>query len=376
MMRRAYMRCVLLAVVMLLSVFSACNTFEYGFDESKANVTNPNQSVLEFKMDWSDADMSGSAGQAPENMTVLMSRKVHSINYLWTLNDDTEFVINDTTFQDSQIIANGDYYLVAFNDYGKIYDLTDYSRFEETGVLALKDLYATLPSVSAEEVFAQGMIMDFNPYSGYVRQADQSLYHFVNKSLQFPNTQTKVKLSPSDLAREFSVRLSVETEAAVSITRVAGILSGVPSRVQLMTGFVSRNETAKVVFELQKKSSYGNTSFYEGKVKALGLFASQDESLITGPGILQVSLHASINEAGIITERVFYAGINLKKEIDAAQLMIQSEDKTGYWVIPQNEIKKIIVNPVLKVRKSQIESGEEEGYEVWFDNEVEIKPEL
>ena len=376
MMRRLHIECVLLTMVMLLSVFSACNSFEYGFDESKANAPNPNLSVLAFKMDWGNTDVPTSTGKLPDTMTMLMSRKVHSLNYLWYLNSDTEFIINDTTVQASQIIGNGDYYLVAFNDYGNIYELTDYSRFEETGTLALKDLYATLPSVSADDVSSQGDIMDFNPYSGYVKHAEKPLYHFISKSLQFPNTLSKVKLSPTDLAREFTVRISVETEDMVSITRVAAVLSGVPSRVQLMTGFVSRNETAKVVFELQKKSSYGKTAFYEGKVKALGLFASQDQALITGPGILQVSLYASINEDGAVTERVFYAGINLKKEIDAARLMVQSEDKTGYWAIPQSDIKKIAVTPVLKVRKSQIESGEGDGYEVWFENEAEIKPDL
>ena len=372
MMRVSHMRIVLLAMVMLLPLLVACNTFEYGFDETQAEMSNPNMSNLTFRFDWDNVG----SDLMPEEMTVLMSRKVNSLNYIWTLDGQGRFITDGQEVPVNQVIGNGEYYLVAFCNQSSLYQITDYRRFEEPGQVAMRDLYATVLPVSTEDVSGSGEVLDFNMYSGYVAHTEDPLYHYIDKGLKFPHTSAAVSLEPTTLTREFTLSLAVETEPEVSIDRVVAVLSGVPQRVQLMSGFVSRNETAKVVFDMERDAVYGKRIAYEGKFKSLGLFSSQDETLITGPGVLQVSLYASVHKDGIDEERLLYAVINLKDTIDDAGIMCQSEDKTGYWVVPQDEIETLYVEPVLRVRKSQVESGESSGYDIWVESDAEIKPEL
>ena len=361
-------------IAMLLPLFWSCNRFEYGFDESAANMKDPNQSELSFVFP--------ETAVVPEHVAVLMSRKVNSLNYQWTIDSLGQVVQDDQTLAASQMIYNGEYYLIAFNKYSDFYTITDYSEFED-GTIRMKDLYAIVPSMSSEELELDDDLLNLNPYSGYVAHTDEPLLHFVDRSLLFPYSSGIVSLDLTDLTREYTLTLMVEAEKSVTIKRIAAIMSGVPTHVQLMSGLVSRKETSKVVFDFYavdgSKAQDGLDMVscrYEGKIRSLGIFPASDAGMTTGPGILQVFLTTSVDDGPDEVERTFYAGINIKKAIEEAAVMIQSEDRSGYWAVPQNGLKAIEVDAVLKVMKNHIEAGEAEGTEVWFENDAEISPEL
>ena len=247
----------------------------------------------------------------------------------------------------------------------------------------MKDLYAIVPSMSSEELELDDDLLNLNPYSGYVAHTDEPLLHFVDRSLLFPYSSGIVSLDLTDLTREYTLTLMLEAEKSVTIKRIAAIMSGVPTQVQLMSGLVSRKETSKVVFDFYavdgSKAQDGLDMVscrYEGKIRSLGIFPASDAGMTTGPGILQVFLTTSVDDGPDEVERTFYAGINIKKAIEEAAVMIQSEDRSGYWAVPQNGLKAIEVDAVLKVMKNHIEAGEAEGTEVWFENDAEISPEL
>lgn len=369
-----------MVTAVLLPLFGACNRFEYGFDESAVNMKDPNQSELSFVFP--------ETAVVPEHVAVLMSRKVNSLNYQWTIDSQGQVVQDDQTLAASQMIYNGEYYLIAFNKYSDFYTITDYSEFED-GAIRMKDLYAVVPSISSDELELDDDLLNLNPYSGYVAHTDEPLLHFVHRSLLFPYSSGIVNLDLTDLTREYTVILTVEAEKSVTIKRITAIMSGVPTQVQLMSGLVSRKETSKVVFDFLRnddlhvadgaKTHDGSemmSSRYEGKIKSFGLFPALDAGMTTGPGILQVFLTTSVEDGPDEVERTFYAGINIKKAIDDAAVMILSEDQSGYWAVPQNGLEDIRVDAVLKVLKNHIEAGEAEGTEVWFENDAEISPEL
>ena len=363
-----------MVIAMLLPLFWSCNRFEYGFDESAANMKDPNQSELSFVFP--------ETAVVPEHVAVLMSRKVNSLNYQWTIDSLGQVVQDDQTLAASQMINNGEYYLIAFNKCSDFYTITDYSEFED-GTIRMKDLYAIVPSMSSEELELDDDLLNLNPYSGYVAHTDEPLLHFVDRSLLFPYSSGIVSLDLTDLTREYTLTLMVEAEKSVTIKRIAAIMSGVPTHVQLMSGLVSRKETSKVVFDFYavdgSKAQDGLDMVscrYEGKIRSLGIFPASDAGMTTGPGILQVFLTTSVDDGPDEVERTFYAGINIKKAIEEAAVMIQSEDRSGYWAVPQNGLKAIEVDAVLKVMKNHIEAGEAEGTEVWFENDAEISPEL
>ena len=369
-----------MVIAMLLPLFCACNCFEYGFDESAANMKDPNQSELSFVFP--------ETAVVPEHVAVLMSRKVNSLNYQWTIDSLGQVVQDDQTLAASQMIYNGEYYLIAFNKYSDFYTITDYSEFED-GTIRMKDLYAVVPSMSSDDLELDDYLLNLNPYSGYVAHTDEPLLHFVDRSLLFPYSSGIVSLDLTDLTREYTLTLMVEAEKSVTIKRIAAIVSGIPTQVQLMSGLVSRNETSKVIFDFLQNDEFhaadGSKAQdgqemvscrYEGKIRSLGIFPASAAAMTTGPGILQVFLTTSVEDGPDEVERTFYAGINIKKAIEEAAVMIQSEDRSGYWAVPQNGLKAIEVDAVLKVMKNHIEAGEAEGTEVWFENDAEISPEL
>ena len=372
MRRPLHIGCFRMVMAVLLPLFFACNTFEYGFDESEVNKKDRNKSELSFE--FPDATM------VPEQVTVLMSRKVNNLNYNWTLDPSGLVVKDDQTSVASQIIPNGDYYLIAFNKYSDFYSITDYSDFED-GSVRMKDLYAKVPSMTAEDYGLGEELLDLNQYSGYIAHADESLPHFVERSLLLPYSAGVVTLALEDLTREYTFILSVEAERSVTIRKIIAVLSGIPAQVQLMSGFVSRNETSKVAFEFkQKERKHGAQGMvgyeYEGKVRSFGLFSSRDTDMTTGPGIMQIFLTTSVDGDTDEVERTFYAGINMKGTIDETVMMIPSEDKSGYRAVSQSDIGPIRVNAVLKVMKSHIEAEETDGTVVWFENDAEISPEV
>lgn len=356
--------------LLLPLVIVSCGRFEYGYDESLSSSLRPNESELSFSMVWSNG-----LSSAPEEMSVMMSRKINALHYLYTLDGSGRFITGDEE-QKETVVSNGEYYLVAFSNKDGFYDISGYTDFGSDISLSMKNIYARLPAVAEYgDLAAEGM-MDFNPYSGYVDEAEEPLYLYIDKNLRFPLSSGRVVMNPEDATRTLTVRMTVEAEEGVSVGRIVGILSGVPVKIQLMSGLVSGTETAKVMFEFVRKYSKGGRDVYEGKVRVLGLFPSPDKSLVTGPGILQVSMFAGVEHEDTVVERVFYAGINLKEVIEESGLMVQSEDKTGYSVIPQREIGNLTVDTVLKIMKNHVEAGESDGRSDWFENDADISPEV
>ena len=122
--------------------------------------------------------------------------------------------------------------------------------------------------------------------------------------------------------------------------------------------------TCRVLFPAREVSREGQTVLYEGEVNVLGLFPGKDDSFITGPGILQLSIQARSGEY----ERLFHAGINLKGTITRAGLMNALPGETGFRVAREEAV--LTVEALLKIKNNQIEpGGDGQGVEVWFDSD-------
>ena len=85
---------------------------------------------------------------------------------------------------------------------------------------------------------------------------------------------------------------------------------------------------------------------------------------------------ASVAEDNKVKSRIFHAGLNLKSILESKEhnLMIHSDDKTGYTMKEQSLIRPIVVSAPLVVTKNQIKAAETEGLVNWRDNDAEIIP--
>ena len=358
------------AALLLLAFAVSCNDFSYGYDENNPGSTRPNESLLKFSVLWDKAGVASS--QTPQEVTVLMSRKTNTVHYVWNINGKGDFV----DAEEAPTVLNGDYYTVAYSDDTDFYKFSAYDEFAADPAFEMARFCAELPEIPDSEVSPDKDLLDFNPYAGFVRSADAPLYIDIVKDAVFPSAGAPIVLHPRNVTRKLTFRLKVGSEDGVTVDNISAVLSGVACNVQLMSGLVLEANTAKVAFDLSKCGRDGKYDLYEGTVGLFGIFPPKDRTYVSGPGILQVSVSASVEDNGTVRKRVFHAGLNLKGVLDQAGLMQQSSDKSGYTMKPQSSIGRLSVDPVLKVLKNQIMSSETEGLYEWFENTVEITPDI
>lgn len=280
---------------------------------------------------------------------------------------------------------------VAVSDF-EDYIVPDVVDFKDSLDASMRDVYVTIPQLTREEK-AEQQYIDYNSLYPYIRYV--SPFYYVRPSQKThtevwsdTDDEVLVKLKPQPLTRKISIGVNLDVEEGVTIDRLVGVISGVPSQVQLMTGYVSEERTSKMPFEMTSTDG----KYYEGHVNAFGLFPPQADSLIVGPGILTVILHASVEENGVLHKRVRHSSVSLKQEIDAAEIMTLTEDRSAYRFSDtvntdgegnQLEVKEYNIKVQgykMVVTREKIIAGPDQGFEVWKpigDNEdPEVNPGL
>lgn len=315
-----------------------------------------------------------------------------------TVPEDDEEVIpeeEETITEDGlPIVRNGFYSIaaVAVADFNEIV-VPELEMFADSLDYSMKELQIMIPQLTKEEKI-ENQYIDLNPVYPYIRAIKP--FYYVRPSVK---THTEiwtdgdeiktVELKPQPLTRKIKVKVPIDIEEGVSVDRLTGAISGVPSKVQMMTGYVDDRGTGKMAFEMT--STDGRN--FEGDINVFGLFAPEDTSYIAGPGILTLSLHVSTVNNGVKHSLIIYANVNMKKTIEAAEIMIQTEDRSAYrFSDTENtdsegnylEIKSFTIsadkNQLEPVKRENIISGNGNGFTVWkpvADNEnEEINPGL
>lgn len=398
---RVYMS---VTVILLLAVLMSCNKVQYGYvDTGEADHNNPSISEVSFSFDWSKMGEK----EVPEDLTVVMSRIVNTVHYVYALDKDGLIIgsaANTPELQDSTAVAdtsqapqlpetpdslagpvippfaepsptdtilNGDYYVMALAQANKnyAYIIEGVDQFVDSLNISMKDLYAAIPEVPEEDIVKEE-IVDFNPMYPIIYPAEP-LYLEVKKQSIYPQEDANnVVLTPQTLVRKMTFKINISTEEGVKIERLLGIMSGVPTKIQLMSGVVSRTGTGKVFFDMKDIFSNNNEYVFAGDANVLGLFPATKPGFITGPGILQIILDATVDGSA---RRRFFASINLKETIEKADLMIQTEDHLGYRCLKDAVLE---IPTTLVVSRDQIVSSGGNGLEVWYDNQNIIDTEI
>ena len=285
---------------------------------------------------------------------VLMSRLVNSCHYVWEVDDKP------------RKIKSGEYFAVAYRA-SDLYDMTSLQEFSADPSVSMQDIYAVLPSDTED----YGKLAQFNPYSSFVSGADDIL-EVDFRRVSVVDTAMVMTFFPESLTQRVTFRLKVRTGAGVEIVSLRAAISGVPSKVRLMSGMV-RNDVENTTHR-QYVHMTETAGVYEGTISVLGLFPPVSESHTSGPGIFQVEVKASVEEGGRHYDRVFYAGINLKAVIERADLLEEAEDRSGYRIRTSQAV--IEVPAVLELQADKVVSGEGEGMEQWFENDADIEVEI
>ena len=379
---------IILATAILLQAFLvSCTQVEFaGMVESfdgMENFSKSNRSKVLFNVLLPE----GIAEEdAPEFMTVLMNRaRTEVCRYIYNLDSNGQAI---ETESDSLIVNDG-YYLISSIAGGskEDFEITQIDSFKVNEALSMGDMFVAIPKLNTASIIEQGYI-DFNPKYPYIRSIEplymvrpeqsngESIFSYRRKQ-EGAGEEHVINLNYKQLTRRLSVDLELEIGEGVDVSRVICTLSGVPQKVNILNGTVKQKDICKVPFEL----SHMGDGLYKGNIDVLGLFSHMTEDkLIVGPGVLNVIIHVSTVANGRTIKRILYNNYNLKNQIDAAELMVPTEDGTAYYFNDRAKSTSFSLGKVSSITKEDIIVGAGQGCEVWEgsdeDDDKNINPGL
>lgn len=308
----------------------------------------------------------------------------------------------------NMLVQNGLYTIMGVAAHNQEdYFIPEIESYEDSLDYKTKDLYVVIPEIPDSVRFKQNLV-DLNPMCPFIRAVDPM--YFVRSDNNALISQ--VKESPEDgvvtvpvtaqkLTHNFNFKLLLKTEGSsrvdgvdtevkdsvvgvVYLDTLKAAISGLPAKAQLMSGYLTDQNTGKMGFNMKKSSDsrvndttteltlYEGT--YEGSVNAFGLFPAINMEYLTGPGILNVFLYPKIyyeNAYGkkVALTRIFHASLNIKEEIDAAKIMVQVPDR-DYYVYGKDGDTDLIIRTSIILSYEDVLSGTSQGLKEWTTNEI------
>lgn len=350
------------AAALVLAIIAGCSKVEY-----TGGKDTPTETFVRYTLDWEGQT------EVPSEITVAMSRILHTVHFSCLMDSlgTMKSVFQDSTMTPCDTLTgltmpNGEYYIAAFNSTPDSYTISGYESFISDNAASMREIYILCPPLTEEEKeqLIGEDVADFNPTQAYIGNMSP-VFTDVQKVNIHPEIDTTVTLSPRPLTQDIIFRIGVETDIEVDILSIKAEISGVAGKIQLMTGHISDTATFRVPFVMEKRRRDTQADIYEGRITTLGIFPSPDKTFITGPGILQLSIHAEADGH----ERVFRVGINLKQSITEAGLMEKVSDSERLFRTTKPEAVLDIASR-LRISKNQVVlDGNGQGVEEWFENE-------
>lgn len=282
---------------------------------------------VSFSAEWPDA-----SGYYPETLDIAVARTVNSVHYVYEWPSETEGTVRA-----------GDYHVTAFVADKDIYSLKGaLDHFMSDPSYSMKNVSVTLRQTDAPAIGGETE-EETDPSMGYVLGAD----HFYSDSRSFsaqPGQSVSVVLRPSDRTMELVFTFSLDVEEGVRIENLLADISGVPATVYPMTGIVDHQDLYRVsLTDIKANEMSGKRVTYEGRVRVLGLFAQDDASALSGPGVFHLRIR-SVSDSG---EKIQDEYANLRYAIQSASLMQIAQNREGYCkAVDSAELK---VSKVFKV---------------------------
>lgn len=416
---RMYIKVSSVAAMLLLALAVSCTKVEIA-DGPGSGISS--MSAIDFSLTWDETLFKD--GIHPDNITVVMSRiQNETKHYVYTIDAQGNLVERETVLppaddqpaddqptddqptegdgtEDSNaegsntegtegtengetdpepvapnIVHNGLYSVMAVAAHSPDhYYIPDQKEFCDSIAYRMRDLYIAIPQMSEEEK-AEELLVDYNPLYPNIRSVDPLYYVRAESKSQtkIGSGNSTVILSPLQLTRKITFTLTLDIEEGVTIDRLVGMISGVPVKAQFISGIVTDLNTGKMHFDLAEtgqrqevsKTDKGTPVYrltFQGSANVLGLFPPQEATAKTGPGIITLLVHASaVNDNGTKYTRIYHDNTNLKTQIEAAEIMLETEDRTGYEFSDRGQAK---------IREFSIEARPftESGFVVTRDN--------
>lgn len=347
-------------------------------------------SQVHFDIDWSGVE---GLGEDYPDMTVMMSRvKSATKHYIWNVDGEGNY-LNEG--EDVGSMFNGQYLLLGFSAASEGVNIEGAENFKTSEAVRMTEMCARIDTLTEQQVKDMGVVVNNNPMRPFIFETSP-MYRAVagNTELMQVPSEESLLLVPETMTCNLSVSGTLRAEEGVNIVSMAGVISGLPYKVNLMSGLINKEETGKVYFEMpvEKASDTpdGDNMYsytYSGNVDALGLFLSSNAALDTGDGIIEIIIRTTVvkeapdgqtqeGEADDAEPTEYFRefnvalnllGENIEPEVSQDTFMRLLEDKTGY-VLNCHKFDFKVSN-VMKITRANVTSDSESGLEDWKSND-------
>lgn len=259
--------------MLILTLMAAAACTRVKTEEYRAT---PLQAKAVCSVDWS-----GVSGPSSTPFTVAATRTMKAEHHFW---EDVMPV--STGHPDTLSMGPGEYQTIFFvSGDMKAYKVENIDSFEENTEQSLREVTARLRSMPKDTLakYFGGFEPMLVSYFDTIPPAPD-LYQASARANLVAGETTTIGFKPVQLVQNLTFRIRIQVEGELEIHRVVGCVTGLPDRVELLSGYYGVERMGQALFDMTKQSD----GWWQGSLKTLGVKASSDATLKVGPGIFKV----------------------------------------------------------------------------------------
>lgn len=302
-------------------------------------ITDEDTPRTSFYCTFDVPDGGGDAG-APSEWTFVSARRRVAVHNVFNFHEGDRDVVIKSPAGEYSAMAFG--YLPEGNC-----NLENGDDFLEDTSFPVSDLWVALRQLSTAELerdFAGHEWIDGS--MPVVTDAGRLLTAKSEYTITMEDVEKEVNFKLQDRTIKIRAAVNIKVQGDARIDSVMACISGVPKRLQLVSGWVGNDyeNLGQCTFRMKRPATNGadtgqdnGAGVYSGEISALGLFPSDNPDYRTGPGVLFVAVFASIekeqaglqpanpDDEGRIHKKYAFS-YNLKKKIPAGIMEKTTEE--------------------------------------------------
>lgn len=279
----------------------------------------------------------------PKWFTMACTRIMKEEHYFW---EDVYY----TAPKDTIVLEPGEYESLMFvSETPNAYYVENLSPFLEDNATSLRSLNARLARMTDAQLNKnyKGYTPLLASYLETVPPAP-AIYRARQRYKLQEGAVESVTFQSQQLVQEVTFRVTIQTTPDLTPNRVVGCVTGVPFRVELLSGWLDVQQTGQTLFDFRHVSG----DVWEGKLTVLGIRQSDDATLSVGNGLLLVCVDAGIKHRKVI--RV----CNLYKYLEETPLLKYS-DQEGFFIGGEKSASYTLEDPLILSTNESEHQGDE-----------------
>ncbi|MDE7378364.1 MAG: DUF5119 domain-containing protein [Paraprevotella sp.] len=267
-------------------------------------------------------------------------------------------------------LKNGRYRFLTFNCDTTAFGIKGLEEFQKDPSYNMENLYLRYKTVSQAEKEGAQAWKDYNLYADFVESENMPIFYTVQNGVNVNlNERVVVNFTPRPVTQKVTVKFIIDKEKGVRIDSLLADMSGIPSGMQLATGYLETDRTYKMLFKPTCGKNNENATIVNctGVLNVTGIVRSHDASLITGPGIMQLVIYTSATDPDtkLRKRKVIQCIINLRNTLTKANLIRWAADDEH--IIQTKKTGTLDIRSILKIEKGMVveDSDNETGLDRW-----------